>query len=507
MSLIAGIGNLHHPISTLNDEAQKFFDQGLTLIYGFDFGAAVRSFERAANLDPRSSMPYWGIALASGPNYNRPTPGPGQEKAAYQAIQTARKLSSGASDEERAYVEALARRYSLEEKPDFGRIAQSYADAMRDLYHRFPDDPDVAALYAESLMDLHPWQLWRNDGTPRENTPEILQVLERALHRWPKHVGLNHFYIHAVEGSRHPEDALASARLLETLVPACSHLVHMPAHVYFRTGYYAEAVRVSESAVGVDNSEYQHDQDGSGVFLGYIHHNLIYLAASAIMEGDYDQAYSALAALASSARSELYETYGLLLPLRFGQWDRVLAVPPPDGKAQAVRMFWRYARGVAFAAKFRIGEAVEESHEMDQEYARIAPGRAFGSFFNDWTALHTIARDILDARIELARHHLGRAVADFKSAVQTEDNLAFDDLPDWYYPVRESLGSALYRAGRFKEAERVFREDLNRTPRNPRSLFGLWKTLQKQNRVAEAENARREFTASWKGGPIRIEDF
>jgi tetratricopeptide (TPR) repeat protein len=292
VTLEAGLAGVHHPIQTTSPEAQKYFDQGLTLVYAFNHDEAVRSFTRAAELDPASPMPQWGIALALGPNINQDVD-PDREKAAYEAVQRALKLADRAADNERAYVAALGKRYSNDSKADLKALAVQYKDAMRALVDRYPDDLDAATLYAESLMDLHPWQLWAATGAPTEGTLDIVRTLESVLARDPKHVGANHYYIHATEASLTPERALDSAKRLETLVPAAGHLVHMPAHTYMRTGNYAGAVKANATAAEVDR-KYIAEAGPNGFYpTMYYNHNLDFLASAAMMTGQFARATQA----------------------------------------------------------------------------------------------------------------------------------------------------------------------------------------------------------------------
>jgi tetratricopeptide (TPR) repeat protein len=506
-TLVSGLSALHHPIATTNEEAQRFFDQGLAFVYAFNHNEAIRSFERAAELDPRSPMPYWGKALALGPNYNETEPG--REQAAYDTIQKAKALSASAPENERAYVEALALRFSNDPKPDFDRLARAYAAAMRELSRRYLDDPDAATLYAESLMDLHAWDLWTSDGKPGENTSEIVSVLEGVLRRWPDHIGANHFYIHTVEASPKAELGLPSAQRLETLAPAAGHLVHMPAHIYIRTGDYVAAVKSNEQAVAADDAFHRaHPATNSVYSLSYGAHNIHFLAAAAMMDGDFETADKAAKQLESRVRPALaempmvegYLTMPVFVLVRFGRWDDVLTLPQPDAKLTGLSFVWHYARGCAHAAKGNAAQADAEREAMESASKQLPDGQAFGMLYNDWKTLDSLATHTLDARIAAARGDLPLAIEKWRAAVAVQDQMHYDEPPDWYYPVRESLGAALLRGGRAADAEQVFREDLQRNPRNPRSLYGLQKSLEAQNKLTDAQWVQASFESAWKGG-------
>jgi tetratricopeptide (TPR) repeat protein len=479
---LAGSALAQAPMASPNSEARRYFSEGLADIYGFDFQAAVNAFHRASQLDPKSPMPYWGIALANGPNYNAWTPTPARQAASIGAIRIAERLAADAPAPEHAYVKALA--------ACFPKAPRACADAMRAVYRAYPDDPDAAVLYAASLMNINPWHLWSVDGKAGTDTAEIVAVLEAVLHRWPDHLGANHYYIHAMEGSQDPERALPSAHRLETLAPAAAHLVHMPSHIYLRTGDYAEAVKCNQRAVALDEAG---------------EHNYFFLAAAANMDGEYQVAADAAAKLQMHAHSGAFLVMPMVVLLRFARWDEVLALPAPTSEMEGVAYFRHYARGVAFAAKGQPEEAARERKAMDQEYAKLKPGRAFGMYFNDWNAIHKIASDVLDARIASARKDVPTAIRLWASAAALQDQLNFDDVPDWYYPARESWGAELLRSGDAVQAEQVFREDLRRNPRNPRSLFGLSEALSAQKK--DATPTRQEFEAAWKGtAPPKLDD-
>ncbi|HTR48451.1 MAG TPA: hypothetical protein VMM16_13800 [Verrucomicrobiae bacterium] len=505
-NLQAGMGSLHHPIATASDQAQKFFDQGLTLIYAFNFSEAIRSFDRAAEFDPHSPMPLWGKALALGPNYNEAQPE--REKSAYDVIQKARALAASAPESERAYVEALALRFTSDPKPDYDKLARAYAAAMHDLSQRYPDDPDAATLYAESLMDLHPWNLWTADGKPAENTLEIVSVLEGVLRRWPDHVGANHFYIHAMEASPNPEHALASAHRLETAVPSAGHLVHMPSHIYARTGDFDQAVKSNAQAVAVDNTYKRAMANPDMMYLMmYGQHNLHFLVYAAMMDGDFPAASENAEELTQRSKMGVAEVppiegfmpWQMFVLVRFGRWDDVLALPQPDAKLKGLTFFWRYARGCAFAEKGDAAKAETERAAMEVVYKGIPGGPAFEMLYNDWPTIHDLAADTLDARIAAARGDRSGAIAKWRAAIATQDQMHYDEPPDWFYPVRESLGALLLAGGQAAEAEQVFRDDLQKNPRNPRSLYGLWKALDQQKKTVDARWVQSSFEAAWKG--------
>jgi len=500
--LLPGLGRLHHPIATRSPEAQQFFDQGLTLVYGFNHDEAIKAFRRAAELDPASPMPHWGIALALGPNINLDVD-PAREKAAYEAAARARALSVRAPANERAYVDALVKRYTADPNADLKVLAVTYKDAMRDLTSRYPDDLDAATLYAESLMDLRPWQLWSNDGQPAEGTSEIVAVLESVLRRDPMHVGANHYYIHAVEASPTPERALVSASRLETLVPAAGHLVHMPAHIYMRTGDYAAAVASNARAAQVDR-DYIAKTGAEGVYpLMYYMHNVDFLASAAMMTGQFTEASRAAGELVEKAtpaiaQMPMIEPVGakkLYVLLRFARWNDVLSLPLPDAQHRILSALWHFGRGVAQAALGRTTDAGRERSAYREARGAVPPDTSFG--YNSAREIFAIADAVLDARIAGAARDYDAASAAWTRAVAAQDALKYDEPPDWFYPVRESLGAALMRAGRFEEGERVFRDDLDRNPRNGRSLFGLWQALQAQKKDSAAAIVEKQYEAAW----------
>jgi tetratricopeptide (TPR) repeat protein len=512
VTLMPGLGDLHHPVTTSNPEAQKFFDQGLRLIYAFNHAEAARSFKHAAELDPKLAMAYWGIAEAIGPNYNDPAD-PERYKQAHEAVQKATELSANASASERAYIAALGKRFPADSNADLHHAAEQYHDAMRDVVKQFPDDLDAATLFAESGMNLHPWGLWHVDGTPEAGTEEIVATLESVIRRDPIHMGAIHYYIHAVEASPNPERALAGANKLASLAPAAGHLVHMPGHVYIRTGDFDSAVKTNQLAASADRAFIQ-AHGGEGMYPAmYYSHNLHFIAACASMEGDYAEARKAAAMLSSHVGPmvkimpplEGFMTVPLAVEIRFQRWDAILSMPAPDPAMQTTTVFWHFARGMALAGKGRVSEAETEYKIVSAAEAATPTDAIFQMPVNNKAKdVLSIAKNVLGAKIALAKHDSAAAIAQLREAVAAQDKLKYGEPPDWFFPVRESLGAALLLSGNAQEAEKTFRDDLQRNPRNPRSLFGLREALKAQNRAYDAQFVDKQFQAAWKSQAIQL---
>jgi hypothetical protein len=500
MPMPIGYSLAHHLVSTSNELAQAAFDEGLTLLYAYNRVAARSAFERAARADPKMAMAQWGIAQSWGGNINVPVDPPG-ERAAYEAVQRARALESGASDVERGYIEALAARYSNAARPDFKALALAYKRAMADLMKRYPDDLDAATLYAESALELHPWQWFTPSGQPADGTNDIISTLESVISRDPMHIGANHFYIHATEESQHPERALLSAERLGTFTfaPGAAHLVHMPAHTYMRTGFYDLAVERNLHATEHDRTYLAGERDFEGS--AYYAHNLTFLASAYQMEGNYAGA---------KAAGDLLETEGAVIPAlfvlcRFNRWAEILAYHEPKADPnEPLRLgMWHFARGLADVGTGDLASAARERHVLADTNRALDVPTIAGSY-NGSRVMFGLATDVLDARIAMARNQTAAAVKLFQHAVATQDSLAYIEPPDWYYPVRESLGAALLRGGDAKAAERVFRDDLSRNLRNGRSLFGLAESLKAQGDVADAGWAQRSFDEAWLHADVTI---
>jgi len=512
-----GLGNLHHPVSTSNPEAQEFFDQGLRLIYAFNHDEAARSFQRAAELDVKLAMAYWGIAEAVGPNYNDPA-SDDRFKQAHEAIQKAVDLSAQAPANEQAYIQAMAKRFPADPKADRKKAAEDYHDAMREVMKKYPDDLDAATLFAESGMNLHSWALWHVDGTPEVGTEEIVATLESVIRRDPDHLGAVHYYIHATEASPYPERALAGANRLASLAPGAGHIVHMPAHVYIRTGDYEAAVKTNEEAAAVDRA-YIKASGAQGIYpMMYYSHNLHFIAMCASMNGNYAEAKKNADMLAEHVGPavkmmpplEGFMTIPMAVGLRFHKWNEILAMPQPDPAMKTTTGFWHFARGMALAGTGKISEAEAEYKIVADAEAATPPDVIFAMPINNKAKdILKIAEDVLGAKIAMARKDNVQAISLLTAAVAIQDTLKYGEPPDWFFPVRESLGGALLMNGNAGGAEKVFRADLDRNPRNPRSLFGLQQTLKAQGRNYDAGFVEDQFRTQWKGGAteLKVEDL
>jgi tetratricopeptide (TPR) repeat protein len=502
--LYTNLGSHHKRISTKVPAAQQYFDQGLRLVYGFNHAEAIRSFTRAADIDPSCAMCYWGIALAYGPHVNAPM-AEASGVAAYEAVQKALSLKSQATASERAYIEALAQRYEADPPTDRVRLDTSYSHAMGKVAKTYPKDLDAAILYAESLMDLRPWNYWRPDGTPYPGTKEIVRQLERVLTRNPNHPGACHYYIHAVEAVN-PKAAVPCAERLARLMPGEGHMVHMPAHIYIRVGRWNDAIKANQHAIHSDEV-FIEGQHPMGVYpLAYYPHNIHFLAFASTMAGRSAQAIEAATTLTSKVNLDAARQVGMLqemLPYHaltlttFGKWDEVLAASLPPEDIRFSYAMAHYARGVAHAAK---GEWAEAQAALDQVTAVDAatPEGAEGK-----TAL-SIAVHALSGEITTRRGDLDMGITHFREAAKIEDAGLYFEPPKWYYPIRHSLGAALLKAGQYAEAEKIYREDLRRFPENGWSLFGLAQALRVQGKNTEAAAAEARFHRAWPDTDVTL---
>jgi tetratricopeptide (TPR) repeat protein len=509
-ALMEGLSNLHHPVSTSNTEAQQFFDQGLRLVFAFNHDEAARSFHRAAELDPNLAMAWWGVALAVGPNYNLPVD-PDHEKLAVDAIEKAKSLSASAPQIEKDYIAAMARRFSPDAHADYHHLDADYSIAMRDLIQKYPDDLDAATLYADSMMNLHPWKLWHADGTPEEGTNEIVATLESVLRRDPNHIGAMHLYMHAVEASSHPERALPYADRIAALAPAAGHLVHMPSHIYERTGQFNEA-RVQNADAAKADEAYAASTGTQGMYMMmYYSHNLHFGAIAASMQGHCAQALNAAERLAANIAPavkdmpmlEPFMGIPLAVQVRCGRWDDLLAMKDPAALTPALEAFWLYAHGSALAARGKLADAEEARAQL----TRIEKATNRDEIFmppvenHSWQIFH-IANNTLGARIAAAKGDKAGAISLLRDAVANQDLLLYNEPADWYYPVRESLGALLLTSGDVTGAEQVYRKDLEQNPRNPRSLYGLAQALTRQHRDYEASWVKQQFETAWQDADV-----
>ena len=515
VTLVTGLGDLHHPVSTHNPQAQQFFDQGLRFIYAFNHDEAARSFQHAAELDPTLAMAYWGVAEAVGPNYNDPAD-PDRYKRAHEAVQRAVDLASSASPSEQAYIQALANRYPADPASDLKKAADDYRDAMRQLVSEFPDDLDAATLFAEAGMNLHPWGLWHTDGTPEAGTEEIVSTLESVIKRDPNHLGAIHYYIHAVEASSSPERALAGANKLAALAPGAGHIVHMPAHVYIRTGDYDAAIKTNEKAAEVDRA-YIKATGVQGIYpMMYYSHNLHFIAMCASMNGNYAEAKKNAQLLVANVAPHVkdmpplegFMTIPMAVDIRFHKWNEILAMPQPDPAMKITTGFWHFSRGMALAGTGKLSEAEAEYKIVSEAEQNTPPDVVFSAPINNRAKdIMKISEDVLGAKIAMARKDNLQAISLLTAAVAIQDTLKYGEPPDWFFPVRESLGGVLLINGDAPGAEKVFRADLDRNPRNPRSLFGLQQALKVQDQNYDAGFIENEFRDSWKGGEVKVEDL
>jgi tetratricopeptide (TPR) repeat protein len=507
--LFDDLGSYHRSITTKNKTTQRYFDQGLRLLYGFNHDEAERAFREAARLDPSCAFCWWGVAIVLGPNINLPID-PARNAKAVEAVVKAKALSVKASPVEREMILALMKRYTADPAADRAALDKAYADAMAAAHAKFPKDDDVTVLYAEALMDLRPWKFWDLDGKPAEGTLEIVSLLEGVVKRNPTHPGANHYFIHATEASPDPGRALPSAKRLDALMPGAGHLVHMPAHVYMRTGNYAGASEANAKAARVDE-KYIEKYDVTGTYpMMYLTHNYQFLAVSAGMEGNCKAALDAgkrateivLPMAAQEPMAEFVVPMHLYMQMRFEKYDDVLAAPAPAPELKTVTALHHWARAYAYTAKKQPEEAAKEKDAFDAAAAAV-PADAMMNL-NTSKSLLDVASATLEAKRAEMRGDADVAVAAWKKAVAVQDTMAYDEPPAWFYPVRESLGGALLRAGKFAEAEAAFRDDLQRNPNNGRSLFGLSQALARQDKTKEASAAEAQFKNAWRRADVVV---
>jgi tetratricopeptide (TPR) repeat protein len=508
--LYSGFGNYHRTITTTSPEAQRWFDQGMQLLYGFNHDEAIRSFREAAACDPQCSMAWWGIAYANGLHINNPVMTEAQSQRGDEAAREAMKRLDHASPVEQALIRAVAKRYAWPAPEDRSPLDRAYAEAMEQAWRDFPSDPDVGALFAESLTNLQPWDLYEQDGTPKGRALEIVATLERVLAIDPDHPGANHFLIHAVEASDHPARALAAADRLGALVPGSGHLVHMPAHIYARVGRYAEASDANVRAIAADRAYFAVAPEPEFYSLYFVH-NLHFLAWSAMMEGRYSAAMDAARQLERDIPENFLRgwthiadgfmpvTYHVMI--RFGRWDDILAEPQPPEYRRFSRTMRHYARGVALSAQGRVAEARAELERFEAEAARIPDDWYVGN--NPAHDVVAVARKMLAGELAYREGEYDRAFATLREGIALEDALKYDEPPGWMQPVRHALGALLMGANRPEEAEQVYRQDLARYLNNGWSMLGLENALRAQGKSAEADIVAGKRSAAWARADVR----
>eukprot|EP01089_Gocevia_fonbrunei_P019943 TRINITY_DN7228_c0_g4_i1.p1 TRINITY_DN7228_c0_g4~~TRINITY_DN7228_c0_g4_i1.p1 ORF type:complete len:577 (-),score=112.77 TRINITY_DN7228_c0_g4_i1:593-2323(-) len=510
--LFENLGNLHFGISTKDQKAQTYFNQGVKLTYAFNHAEAHRSFMEASRLDPKSAMTFWGQAYALGPNINDPMPDDERRKKSYEAISKAKNLSHNGTPKEKALIEALAHRYSSDLTKEISELNMAYMGAMEKVVEAFPDDAHVQTLYAASIMNTMPWNYWENDGNPAPNTLKGKAALERAMDLNPDHPGAHHYYIHMVELPK-PDLAIPSADKLGSLMPAAGHIVHMPSHIYIRVGRYADAVKVNQAAILADE-DYISQCYSQGMYpLGYYPHNLHFLWSASTLLGNSDLAIDAAKKTAEKVPlSEMvtlpflqdFASSPLLAYTRFGKWNEILTIPFPGDQYKHLKLIWHYARGIAFVRKNNIKEAKEELEALkllknDPELETVV-----ANYTNPSSSIARIAYGVVSGEIANAEGNMPEALEHLKQAVFYEDQLIYSEPTAWHIPVRQTLGGALLKAKKYEEAEKVYKEDLDIVRQNGWSLIGLHESLIGQGKLEEAKKIKQEFDNAWEHADIPI---
>ncbi len=511
--LFDSLGTHTFAVTTRSAAAQRYFDQGLRFVFGFNHGAAIRSFQEAARLDPECAMAHWGIALASGPHINYPLVPPDAAALAWAELQLARRHAARCTPVEQALIDALGHRYANPQPEDRSPLDRAYADAMREVWRQFPDHPDVGAFFAEAMMDLRPWDQWTPKGQPQPGTDEILATLDAVLRLDLNHPFANHLYIHAVEASPQPGRALAAADRLLTLQPGLAHNVHMPSHIYIRTGDWQKAVESNRLAVAADRAYRRIAGPARGFLPVYVAHNDHMLAYAAMMTGQSNLALKHVRDLVAGLPPEFMQEFGfvaeawLAMPLevlvRFGRWDEILAEPEIAATNRFSHAFQHAARGIAHAAKGDTA-AARQSQRLYLEATKAVPADQIAAGNNTCHAVLAIVTPMLEGEILIREGQVDAGLAQLRVAVELEDQLRYDEPPGWMIPVRHSLGAALMAHERFAEAEAVYREDLARLPDNGWSLFGLAEAQMRQHQMGDASQTLERFKAVWRKADVTI---
>jgi tetratricopeptide (TPR) repeat protein len=509
-----GLGSYSRKITTDSPEAQRYFDQGLAFLHGFNHRAAIRAFQQAAEIEPGCAMAHWGVALACGPHINFTAVPPPAAELAWKELELARKNFANASPVEGALIDALGKRYANPQPEDRSGLDRAYADAMRQVWKKYPEDPGVGALFAEAMMDLRPWDQWTPEGKPQPGTDEILATLDAVLKLSPNHPLANHLYIHAVEASPNPERAMAAADRLRNLQPGLAHNVHMPSHIDIRTGQWLKAVDTNVKAVEADQRYRKIFGPAKGFLNVYIAHNRHMLAYAAMMTGQRDLAIKHIRAMVAELPADFLKENALhaegfmAMPLevmvRFGLWDQILAEPEHYTEQMwFTRAFHHAARAIAYAAKSDTANARNEQL-IFLERAKLVPKEAsLGN--NSCEAILGVVTPMVEGEILVAEGKIDRGIEQLRDAIQKEDALKYDEPPGWLIPVRHSLGAVLMKQQRFAEAEQVYRDDLARLPENGWSLLGLAESMRKQKKNSdEVAQTQAKFKKVWAKADLTI---
>ena len=510
--LFNNLGNLNFNISTSNDRAQAFFNQGLKLSYAFNHAEGHRSFMEASRLDPNSAMTYWGQAFALGPNINDPQPDDERKKIYNEAMAKAKKLASSSTPKEKALIEALSARYSEDLTKDVAELNRSYMHAMAKVVKDFPEDANIQILYAASVMNTVPWNYWDADGNPSPNIKEAKAALENAMKIEPENPGAHHYYIHMVE-LPYPDLGVASADKLASLMPGAGHIVHMPSHIYIRVGRYKDAVEVNQTAILADE-DYISQCFAQGLYpLAYYPHNIHFLWSSASLLGSSDIAIDAAKKTAEKVPTgELvdlpflqdFAATPLLAYTRFGKWNEILTVPKPNAEIKHLNLIWHYARGIAFIRKGNAKEAQEEldaivSLKKDPELENLV-----ATANNPSISTANIAFEVVAGELASLKGDLLGAINHLEKAVILEDQLVYTEPAAWHISTRHNLGAVLLKAKKYKEAEKVYKDDLDIIRQNGWSLMGLFQSYTAQGKTEEAKAIKEEFDNAWQYSDIEI---
>lgn len=509
--ILPGLGNLSYAVTTRSSAAQAFFNQGLRLVYAFNHWEAILAFHGATQQDPECAMAYWGLAMAFGPNLNDWNP-QDRERIALESVQKAIARKSFASQKERDMIDAMAARYDGKVHESRDSLNRAYADATASLAGKYPDDMEIQTLYADAIMNTMPWNYWNEDGSPRTETSIARKVLENVIRQSPDHSGAHHLYIHLVEASSTPEVALNSARFLENAMPNAGHIVHMPAHIYLRTGDYARALDLNVRAAKVDE-EYLSGSGNAGLYrIMYYPHNIDFIAYSAYMEGRSELAQQTALRLAykgnfiTESAPGFHQYYGaepMIAALRFGKWNDILALPDPGNNVLYSQVMYRFSRGLASLRKNDIGQAERELSKLDS-LNKLDTLKTIYISVNPVSTSSAIATDLLRGELLIAKKEVDKGIQHLMAAVKAEDAMTYMEPPDWKLPTRHYLGAALYDAAKFADAELVYKKDLERNRENGWSLTGLQQCQIKQAKKAEAAATGKRLAKAWKNADAGI---